>query len=99
MKITTVGFVAIDTGAAQSRDKLAAAGVPVFGDIGRAMQALASLCRWLAQAPATERWAALRKAIITAASCTEALPPRSRTPDQAAAGPPWCGAGARARGG
>lgn len=65
-------FVAIDTGAAQSRNALAAAGVPVFTDLGRAVQALAPWCRWLAQAPATARWAALREGAGTAGG--QALP-------------------------
>ncbi len=53
-------FVALDTGEAQGRARLSDAGVPVFDDIGRAMQALAPYCHWLARQPAVERWAALR---------------------------------------
>ncbi|MGJ7525392.1 acetate--CoA ligase family protein [Variovorax sp. GB1P17] len=55
-------FVAIDTGAAQCRARLADAGVPVFDDLGRATQALAPYCQWLARRPAVARWAALRAA-------------------------------------
>ncbi|MGO4393949.1 acetate--CoA ligase family protein [Variovorax sp. M-6] len=55
-------FVAIDTGAAQCRARLAEAGVPVFDDLGRATQALAPYCLWLARRPAVARWAALRAA-------------------------------------
>ena len=55
-------FVAIDTGAAQCRARLADAGVPVFDDLGRATQALAPYCLWLARRPAVARWAALRAA-------------------------------------
>lgn len=68
-------FVAIDTGAAQSRQRLAAAGVPVFDDIGRASQALAPFCRWLHAQPAVRRWAALRASAQAPASA-EALPAR-----------------------
>lgn len=53
-------FVALDTGAAQSREQLSAAGVPVFDDIGRAMQALAPFLHWITRQPAVARWAALR---------------------------------------
>ena len=68
-------FVAIDTGAAQSRQRLAAAGVPVFDDIGRASQALAPFCRWLHAQPAVQRWAALRASVQAPAQAT-VLPPR-----------------------
>jgi len=53
-------FVAIDTGAAQSRERLAAAGVPVFDDIGRASQALGPFLRWHERREGVARWAALR---------------------------------------
>jgi acyl-CoA synthetase (NDP forming) len=39
-------FVAIDTGAAQSREKLRAGGVPVFEDIGVAVHALSPFLLW-----------------------------------------------------
>lgn len=39
-------FVAIDTGAAQSRDQLRAGGVPVFEDIGVAVNALSPFLLW-----------------------------------------------------
>ena len=68
-------FVAIDTGAAQSRQRLAAAGVPVFDDIGRASQALAPFCRWLHAQPAVQRWAALRASVQAPAQAT-VLPSR-----------------------
>ncbi|MDN8616439.1 acetate--CoA ligase family protein [Variovorax ginsengisoli] len=54
-------FVAIDTGAAQCRSRLADAGIPVFDDLGRATQALAPYCLWLARRAAVARWAELRK--------------------------------------
>lgn len=53
-------FVAIDTGAATCRERLVQAGVPVFDDIGRATQALAPFCQWLARHAAVQRWAELR---------------------------------------
>ncbi|HYP71278.1 MAG TPA: acetate--CoA ligase family protein, partial [Variovorax sp.] len=56
-------FVAIDTGAAQCRSRLAEAGIPVFDDLGRATQALAPFCLWQARRPAVARWAALRAAM------------------------------------
>lgn len=54
-------FVAIDTGKATCRDQLAAGGVPVFTDIGRAVQALAPFCQWLAGRDGVRRWAKLRR--------------------------------------
>ncbi|MGJ7544565.1 acetate--CoA ligase family protein [Variovorax sp. LT1R16] len=66
-------FVAIDTGAAQCRARLSAAGVPVFDDLGRATQALAPYCHWLARRPEVARWAALRTA-ARAASPHDAMP-------------------------
>lgn len=39
-------FVAIDTGAAQCRSRLADAGIAVFDDIGRAVSALGPFLRW-----------------------------------------------------
>ncbi|MBK0393706.1 acetate--CoA ligase family protein [Ramlibacter algicola] len=68
-------FVAIDTGAAKCREQLVQAGVPVFDDIGRATQALAPFCQWLARQPAVERWAALR-AQQQAGSAASVFPPR-----------------------
>lgn len=68
-------FVAIDTGAATCRQQLMQAGVPVFDDIGRATQALAPFCLWLARQPAVERWAALR-AGAQAGTAASALPAR-----------------------
>lgn len=55
-------FVAIDTGAAKSRSLLAANGIPVFTDIGRAMRALAPFCQWHHRRPQIARWAQLRSA-------------------------------------
>lgn len=69
-------FVAIDTGAAQSRGELAAAGIPVFDDIGRATQALAPFCRWLERGPAVQRWAALREAEGSRTHPAASLPAR-----------------------
>ncbi|NMG42501.1 CoA-binding protein [Aromatoleum toluvorans] len=54
-------FVAIDTGKATCRERLAAGGVPVFTDIGRAVQALAPFCHWLAGREGVRRWARLRR--------------------------------------
>ncbi|MDO9165829.1 MAG: acetate--CoA ligase family protein [Rhodoferax sp.] len=69
-------FVAIDTGAAQCRTQLVAAGIPVFDDIGRATQALAPFCHWLARQPAVERWAALRAQASARHAAAPALPVR-----------------------
>ncbi len=52
-------FVAIDTGAAQSREQLRAGGVPVFEDIGVATAALAPFLLWQQQRQ-RNRWRALR---------------------------------------
>ncbi len=52
-------FVAIDTGAAQSREQLRAGGVPVFEDIGVATAALAPSLLWQ-QRRQRNRWRALR---------------------------------------
>ncbi len=68
-------FVAIDTGASQCRQQLADAGIPVFTDIGRATQALAPFCKWLANHERAARWAALRQA---ASSAPAAHPPSQR---------------------
>jgi acyl-CoA synthetase (NDP forming) len=61
-------FVAIDTGRATCREKLAAGGVPVFTDIGRAVQSLAPFCHWLAGREQVARWAALRKNTVAVES-------------------------------
>lgn len=53
-------FVAIDTGNAKCRDQLAQAGIPVFTDLGRAVQALAPYCHWLDGRAGVRRWAELR---------------------------------------
>ncbi len=55
-------FVAIDTGAAQCRERLSSAGIPVFDDIGRATQALAPFCQWMARHEQVAHWARLRAA-------------------------------------
>lgn len=57
-------FVAIDTGKAKCREQLAAGGVPVFTDIGRAVQALAPFCHWLAGREGVRRWATLRRETV-----------------------------------
>jgi acyl-CoA synthetase (NDP forming) len=72
-------FIAIDTGAATSRARLAEAGVPVFDDLGRATQAIGAYCLWLARRPEVARWAALRKSLAVAR--TE-LPLTSRMNEQ-----------------
>jgi len=54
-------FVVIDTGASKAREKLERSGVPVFGEVGRAVQAIGPWCRWLARGPATKEWALLRQ--------------------------------------
>ncbi|NMF89564.1 acetate--CoA ligase family protein [Aromatoleum petrolei] len=59
-------FVAIDTGKATCRERLAAGGVPVFTDIGRAVQALAPFCHWLAGRDGVRRWAKLRRETTSA---------------------------------
>jgi acyl-CoA synthetase (NDP forming) len=55
-------FVAIDTGAAQCRERLGAGGIPVFDDLGRATQSIAPFCQWLDGQARVERWAQLRAA-------------------------------------
>jgi len=69
-------FVAIDTGAAQYRSRLVEAGIPVFDDIGRATQALAPFCQWLARQDAVERWAGLRQRTLSTAAAASPLPAR-----------------------
>lgn len=54
-------IVAIDTGMAQCREALGAAGVPVFDDIGRFAQALPPYCLWLERQDPTERWVKARQ--------------------------------------
>ncbi|MDQ2140234.1 acetate--CoA ligase family protein [Alcaligenaceae bacterium B3P038] len=54
-------FVAIDTGAAQCRARLAEAGIPVFDDLGRATQSIAPYCHWMARRSSVSRWARLRE--------------------------------------
>lgn len=53
-------FVAIDTGAAECRARLAKSGIPVFTDIGRATRALAPYCHWMARRGEVAEWAQLR---------------------------------------
>ncbi|MDO8944733.1 MAG: CoA-binding protein, partial [Desulfobacterales bacterium] len=53
-------FVGIDTGAGSSYERLGAAGVPVFNDLGRAMRALSPFLHWMARRETVGRWAALR---------------------------------------
>lgn len=67
-------FVVIDTGLATRRRQLAAAGVPVFTDLGRAVQAIAPFCRWHAGRAATLRWAELRDAEPPEAEALERVP-------------------------
>jgi len=61
-------FVAIDTGAAQCRARLAGAGIPVFDDLGRAIQALGPFCLWHGRHRATAHWAKLRESAPRAGS-------------------------------
>ncbi len=65
-------FVAIDTGAAQSREQLRAGGVPVFEDIGIAVNALSPFLLWQERRKAN-RWLQLRQ---------QALPQRVALPSQ-----------------
>ncbi|HEY4664684.1 MAG TPA: acetate--CoA ligase family protein, partial [Comamonas sp.] len=53
-------FVAIDTGAAQSREQLRAGGVPVFEDIGVAVHALSPFLLWQEQRK-QNRWLQIRQ--------------------------------------
>jgi len=53
-------FVAIDTGKASTRARLETAGVPVFTDVARAVQALAVYLPWFEQADWRAHWAQLR---------------------------------------
>lgn len=53
-------FVGIDTGGGSSHKRLAEAGVPVFGDLGRAVRALLPFLDWLARRKEVAHWAALR---------------------------------------
>ena len=53
-------FVVIDTGLSTKRQLLADNGIPVFGDLGRAVAALAPFCQWQARRGEVARWAALR---------------------------------------
>ena len=59
-------FVAIDTGKATCREQLAAGGIPVFTDIGRAARALAPFCHWLEGRATVAYWARLRQAVRNA---------------------------------
>ncbi|MNF53296.1 hypothetical protein D3C84_346740 [compost metagenome] len=56
-------FITIDTGQAKCREQLSAGGVPVFTDIGRAVQALAPFCHWLTGRESVRRWARLRRQV------------------------------------
>ena len=56
-------FVAIDTGQAKSRQQLANGGIPVFTDIGRAVQALAPFYHWLDGRESVLQWANLRQSV------------------------------------
>lgn len=70
-------FVAIDTGAAKCREQLSSAGIPVFDDIGRATQALAPFCQWMARHEQVAHWARLRaaRAAQPTAPAATAAPP------------------------
>ncbi|TXH34938.1 MAG: CoA-binding protein [Burkholderiaceae bacterium] len=65
-------FVAIDTGAAKTREQLRAGGVPVFEDIGVAVSALAPFLLWQ-ERRRHNRWLDLRAAPLPAPM---ALPPQ-----------------------
>ena len=60
-------FIAIDTGQAKSREQLAAGGIPVFTDIGRAIQSIAPFCHWLAGRESVLEWGRLRRATVPVA--------------------------------
>jgi acyl-CoA synthetase (NDP forming) len=69
-------FVALDTGQATSRQRLADSGVPVFDDLARCTQALAPFCLWLSRREATARWAALRQGRSSSGAVAATLPAR-----------------------
>ena len=58
-------FVVIDTGNATKRAELAAGGIPVFTDLGRAVQAIAPFCWWHERQAVARRWAGLRSEAAT----------------------------------
>ena len=53
-------FVGIDTGGGSCHARLAAAGVPVFSDVGRAMRALSPFLHWMDRRNERSHWATLR---------------------------------------
>lgn len=65
-------FVAIDTGAAKTREQLRTGGVPVFEDIGVAVSALAPFLLWQ-ERRRHNRWLALRDEALPA-PCGQPLP-------------------------
>lgn len=54
-------FIAIDTGQARSRERLEAAGIPVFTDVARTVAALAVYLPWFDEAGDRAYWAHLRQ--------------------------------------
>ncbi len=54
-------IVAIDTGKASCREKLSQAGVAVFDDAGRAIQALGPFCQWMTRRTEALRWFELQE--------------------------------------
>jgi acyl-CoA synthetase (NDP forming) len=53
-------FIAIDTGKAASRDRLQAAGIPVFTDAARAVNAMVAYLPWFEEADSREHWSRLK---------------------------------------
>lgn len=66
-------IVAIDTGKATCRDKLTQAGVAVFDDAGRAIQALGPFCQWLERREESLRWFDLYERTQQAITSTRTL--------------------------
>lgn len=55
-------FVAIDNGGGSCHAQLAAAGVPVFSDVGRAMRAIGPFLHWHERRAGVAAWATLQRA-------------------------------------
>ena len=68
-------FIAIDTGKASSRERLQAAGVPVFTDAARAVNAMAVYLPWFEESGSRAHWARLRAQVPTLESAP-AIPGR-----------------------
>lgn len=70
---TTRLIVAIDTGKATCREKLSQAGVAVFDDAGRAIQALGPFCQWLEGRNEALRWFDLYEQTMSQATTQRTL--------------------------